>query len=272
MALIVTAAVFITGQRAGASDVLAYSSLVLGALLAGEALRARQALQRALAEEAARAREAATQHRFDQERLALAHELHDVVGHTLVAINVRASAAARRERKGGGADAPTALDEIASASAGALTELRTTLKALRSAQDGPAPLHPFQDLANLADLISGVEDAGLAVHLEVIGVPVALPATVGHAGYRIVQEGLTNVLRHSTAREAHVRVEVGDRAVAVEVVDDGETRPATVPSGGHGLRGMQERAAALGGSCEAGPVNGTGWRVRARIPVGGKES
>jgi signal transduction histidine kinase len=272
MALIVTAAVFITGQRAGASDVLAYSSLVLGALLAGEALRARQALQRALAEEAARAREAATQHRFDQERLALAHELHDVVGHTLVAINVRASAAARRERKGGGADAPTALDEIASASAGALTELRTTLKALRSAQDGPAPLHPFQDLANLADLISGVEDAGLAVHLEVIGVPVALPATVGHAGYRIVQEGLTNVLRHSTAREAHVRVEVGDRAVAVEVVDDGETRPATVPSGGHGLQGMQERAAALGGSCEAGPVNGTGWRVRARIPVGGKES
>jgi signal transduction histidine kinase len=272
MALIVTAAVFITGQRSGPTDVLAYSSLVVGALLAGEALRARQALQRALAEEAAHASEAAAQHRFDQERLALAHELHDVVGHTLVAINVRASAAARRERKSGRPDAPVALEEIASASAGALTELRTTLKALRSAQDGPAPLHPFQDLANLADLISGVEDAGLAVHLEVIGVPVALPATVGHAGYRIVQEGLTNVLRHSTARQARVRVEVGDRAVAVEVVDDGETRPATVPAGGHGLRGMQERAAALGGSCEAGPVNGTGWRVRARIPVGGKES
>jgi signal transduction histidine kinase len=272
MALIVTAAVFITGQTAGPSDVIAYSSLVLGALLAGEALRARQALQRALAEEAAHAREAAAQHRFDSERLALAHELHDVVGHTLVAINVRASAAARRERKGGGGDAPTALDEIASASAGALTELRTTLKALRAAQDGPAPLHPFQDLANLADLISGVQDAGLAVHLEVAGVPVTLPATVGHAGYRIVQEGLTNVLRHSTARQARVRVEVNDRAVVIEVTDDGQTRPATFPAGGHGLRGMQERAAALGGTCEAGPVNGAGWRVQARIPVGGRES
>jgi signal transduction histidine kinase len=275
MALIVPAAVFITGQRSGLADVVAYTSLVLGALFAGEALRARQALQRALAEEAARAREAAAQHRFDQERLALAHELHDVIGHTLVAINVRASAAARRARKGASADGPTALDEIASASAGALTELRTTLKALRAAQDGPAPLHPLQDLANLADLISGVEDAGLSVHLEVAGVPVALPASVGHAGYRIVQEGLTNVLRHSTARQARVRVEVGDRTVVIEVADDGPTRAATFPAGpggGHGLRGMQERAAALGGTCEAGPVNGAGWRVQARIPVGGKGS
>ncbi len=242
MALIVTAAVFITGQRAGPTDVIAYASLVLGALLAGEALRARQALQRALAEEAARAREAAAQHRFDSERLALAHELHDVIGHTLVGINVRASAAARREHKSGHADGPTALDEIASASAGALTELRTTLKALRAAQDGPAPLHPSQDLGNLADLISGVQDAGLAVDLEVTGAPVTLPATVGHAGYRIVQEGLTNVLRHSTARQAQVRVDVGDRAVVIEVTDDGQTRPAT------------SRPAVTGsGACRSGP-------------------
>jgi signal transduction histidine kinase len=267
MALIVTAAVLITGQKSGPTDVIAYSAPVLGALLAGEALRARQALQRALAEEAAHAREAAAQHRFDEERLALAHELHDVIGHTLVAINVRASAAAHRERKGADADAPTALDDIASASAGALTELRTTLKALRAAQDGPAPLHPFQDLANLADLIAGVEGAGLAVHLEVTGVPLDLPATVGHAGYRIVQEGLTNVLRHSTARRARVRVEVSDCAVVIEVVDDGQKRATAFPAGGHGLRGMQERAAALGGTCEAGPVNGTGWKVTARIPV-----
>jgi signal transduction histidine kinase len=96
MALLVTAAIFITGQRAESSDVIAYVSLVLGALLAGEALRARQALARTLAEEAARAREAAARHRFDADRLTLANELHDVVGHTLVAINVRAAAAARR--------------------------------------------------------------------------------------------------------------------------------------------------------------------------------
>ena len=266
MALFVTAAVFITGERAESSDVIAYVSLVLGALLAGEALRARQALARTIAEEAARAREAAARHRFDAERLALANELHDVVGHTLVAINVRAAAAARRARKGG-ADGVTALDEIASASAGALTELRTTLKALRAAQDGPAPLHPVQDLANLASLIAGVEKAGLSVQLEMAGAPAGLPAPVGHAGYRIIQESLTNVLRHSTAHRARVRVEAGDRSLLIEVLDDGQPRPPAVPAGGHGLASMRERAAALGGSCEVGPVNGAGWRVRAEIPV-----
>jgi signal transduction histidine kinase len=269
MALLVGLAVFITGQRTGPADYVAYISLVVGALLAGETLRVR----RALAEEAARAREAAAQHRFDQQRLALAHELHDVIGHTLVAINVRAAAAARRARKGGTSDGSAALDEIAAASAGALNELRTTLKALRAAQDGQAPLHPVQDLANLADLMSGVREAGLSVHLEVAGAPAGLPASVSHAGYRIVQEGLTNVLRHSTARQARVRVEVGDRTVAIELADDGQQRPGALPAGGgQGLQGMRERAAALGGSCEAGPVKGTGWRVRAEIPISGEGS
>jgi signal transduction histidine kinase len=139
MALLVTVAVFVTGQRVEASDVIAFTTPVLGALVAGDALRARQALQRALAEEAVRASEAAARHRFDSEWLALAQELYDVVGHALVAINVRAAAAARRTRKGRPADGLTALDEIASVSAGALAELRTTLKALRAAQGGPAP-------------------------------------------------------------------------------------------------------------------------------------
>jgi signal transduction histidine kinase len=280
MALVVPAAVLLTASRGGPLDVIAYSSLVLGALLAGEALRARQALGRSLADEAARMREAAAQHRFDQERLALAHELHDIIGHTLVAINVRAAAAARRERKAGRAEAPTALEEIASASAGALAELRIALKALRSAPDGPAPLHPVQDMASLGDLVAGVEAAGLAVELKIAGEPAALPASVGHAGYRIVQEALTNVLRHSTARQAQVRVEIDDCAAVIEVTDAGPKRTTAFPAGGHGVQGMQERAAALGGSCEAGMVSGAGWRVRARIPltgqartpVGGKES
>ncbi len=269
MAPAVTAAVLITARTVSPLDFVAYGSLVLGALLAGEALRARQALGRSLAEEAARMREAAAQHRFDQERLALAHELHDIIGHTLVAINVRAAAAARRERKAGGAEAPTALDEIASASAGALAELRTALKALRAARDGPAPLHPVQDMASLGDLVAGVEAAGLAVDLKNAGEPAALPASVGHAGYRIVQEALTNVLRHSTARQAQVRVEIDDCAVVIEVTDDGPKRTTAFPAGGQGVRGMRERAAALGGSCEAGTVNGAGWRVRAHIPLAG---
>lgn len=281
MALLVTGAVLLTGDHHPGPDMFAYTALVLGALTAGDALRARQALQRALAEEALRAGEAAAQHRFDQERLALAHELHDIVGHALVAINVRAAAAARRARKdsapndsareANAADGTVALDEIAAVSAGALTELRTTLKALRAAQDGPAPLHPEQDLAGLPGLIAGVEEAGLSVRLDVAGTPSGLPAPVGHAGYRIIQESLTNVLRHSTARQARVRVTAGDRSVEIEVLDDGQPHgpaasAAALQAGGHGLAGMRERAAALGGSCEAGPVNGTGWRVRAEIP------
>ena len=278
MALLVPVVVVLTGKRDGPIDFVAYTALVLGALLAGEALRARQALQRALAEEAVRASEAAARHRFDSERLALAHELHDIVGHALVAVNVRAAAAARRARKhavatgDGAADGFTALDEIVSVSAGALAELRITLKALRATQDGPAPLHPVQDLGGLTSLIAGVEEAGLSVQLEVTGAPAGLAAPVGHAGYRIIQEGLTNVLRHSTARQARVRVEASDRVVIIEVVDDGQPRASTTPGGGHGLAGMRERAAALGGSCEAGPVNGAGWRVRAEIPVGGTRS
>jgi signal transduction histidine kinase len=269
MALLVTVAVVVTGQRDGPADFVAYVSLVLGALLAGETLRARQALQRALAEEAARASEAAAQHRFDAERLALAHELHDVVGHTLVAINVRAAAAARRARKAGAAGGTAALDEIASVSAQALDELRATLKTLRSVQDGPTPLHPVQDLAGLSSLIAGVEEAGLTVQLEMAGTPADLPPPVGHAGYRIIQEGLTNVLRHSTARQAVVRVEASHRSVLIEVLDEGEARPSAGQAVSHGLAGMRERAAALGGSCEAGPAGGTGWRVRAEIPLAG---
>ncbi|MGH3249512.1 MAG: sensor histidine kinase, partial [Trebonia sp.] len=237
MALLVTVVVVLTGQHDGPVDFVAYTALVLGALLAGEALRARQALHRVLAEEAVRASEAAARHRFDSERLALAHELHDIVGHALVAVNVRAAAARRARRHAapggdGAADGFTALDEIASVSAGALAELRITLRALRAAQDGPAPLHPVQDLGGLAGLIAGVEEAGLSVRLDMTGAPAGLPAPVGHAGYRIIQEGLTNVLRHSTARQARVRVEAGDRAVIIEVADDGQPQAPAAPAGG----------------------------------------
>ena len=276
MALLVAVAVVLTGRRDGPVDFVAYVSLVLGALLAGETLRARQALQRALAEEAVRASEAAAQHRFDAERLALAHELHDVVGHTLVAINVRAAAAARRARKGGAADGTAALDEIASVSAEALDELRATLKTLRSAQDGPTPLHPVQDLAGLSSLIAGVEEAGLTVQLEMAGTPADLPAPVGHAGYRIIQEGLTNVLRHSTARQALVRVEASHRGVLIEVLDEGEARPPAEHTIGHaaatGLRACgsappRSVAAARPGR-PTGPAGGSAPRFPSRGPQG----
>ncbi len=99
-------------------------------------------------------------------------------------------------------------------------------------------------------------------------VPEAMSPAIAHAGYRIVQEGLTNVLRHSTATQARVRIGQDEGALVVEVLDDGQAKAASgTDHGGHGLLGMRERAAALGGTCEAGQVPGGGWRVRARIPI-----
>jgi signal transduction histidine kinase len=270
MAPVVAAGVLITSHQLGGDSVaetVAYLALVLGALVAGDAVRARQELVRVVAAEAERERAALAQHRFDEQRLRYAHELHDVVGHALVAINVRAAAAAHLARREQGASPVAALEEIASTSAEALGELRTALKGLRSDE---VPLRPAEaGLANLGDLIAGVKGAGLTVELDMAAATEAVPAAIGHAGYRIVQEGLTNVLRHSTAKHARVRIGYDEGALLVEVLDQGQARStgAGIVGGGHGLLGMRERAAALGGSCEAGRAPGGGWRVQARIPI-----
>jgi signal transduction histidine kinase len=270
MAPVVAAGVLITSHQLGgdsATETVAYLALVLGALAAGDAVRGRQELVRVVAAEAERERAALAQHRFDEQRLRYAHELHDVVGHALVAINVRAAAAAHLARREQGASPVSALDEIASTSAEALGELRTALKGLRSDESDGVPLRPAEaGLADLGDLIAGVKGAGLTVELDMAAATEAVPPAIGHAGYRIVQEALTNVLRHSTAKHARVRIGRDEGALLVEVLDDGQAVTGT-GGGGHGLLGMHERAAALGGSCEAGRAPGGGWRVRARIPI-----
>src|SRR5712691_4428694 len=275
MAPVVAAGVLVTSHRLGSdsvSETVAYLALVLGALAAGDAVRGRQELVRVLAQEEERERAAAVQHRFDEQRLRYAHELHDIVGHALVAINVRASAATHLARREQPVSPVAALDEIASTSAEALGELRAALKGLRSDDGGDVPLRPpGAALADLGDLIAGVKGAGLAVELDMTAAPAAIPPTIGHAGYRIVQEGLTNVLRHSTAKHASVRIGQDEGALLVEILDNGQTRAATGTGGGHGLLGMRERAAALGGTCEAGQVPDGGWRVRARIPIQGEQ-
>jgi signal transduction histidine kinase len=265
--------VLITSTKGdSAATTVAYVALVLGALVAGDAVRARQDLVRVLAQEDERERAARAQHRFDEQRLRYAHELHDIVGHALVAINVRASAAAHLARREQPVSPVIALDEIASTSAGALGELRAAIKALRSDDGEGVPLRPARAaLADLGDLIAGVKGAGLTVELDMAAAPDAIPPAVGHAGYRIVQEGLTNVLRHSTAAHASVRIGQQGGVLLVEVVDDGQASLASGTGGGHGLLGMRERAAALGGSCEAGQMPGGGWRVRARIPIQGEQ-
>ena len=271
MAPVVAAGVLITSHQLGGDSVaetVAYLALVLGALVAGDAVRARQELVRVVAAEAERERAALAQHRFDEQRLRYAHELHDVVGHALVAINVRAAAAAHLARREQGASPVSALEEIASTAAEALGELRAALKGLRSDDRDAVPLRPAgAGLADLGDLIAGVKGAGLTVELDMAEAAAAVPPAIGHAGYRIVQEGLTNVLRHSTAKHARVRIGQDQGALLVEVLDQGEAVAGT-GGGGHGLLGMRERAAALGGSCEAGRAPGGGWRVRARIPIG----
>jgi signal transduction histidine kinase len=237
-----------------------YLALVLGALAVGDAVRGRRELRRAEAEEI----EAAAQHRLDEQRLELAHELHDTLAHTLVGINVRAGAAAH-SLAANPDDGLAALEEIKVTSAEALAELRSTLRMLRpSASD--APLRPAQSLADLEDLIDRVGGTGLAVGLVFNVDPDSVPRSVGHAAYRIVQEALTNVLRHSNATQATVHVTQTEALLEVEVTDNGRAVSSQTASG-QGLQGMMERAHALGGSCETGVAEDGGWRVRALLPL-----
>jgi signal transduction histidine kinase len=168
----------------------------------------------------------------------------------------------------GGSDS-TPLDEIAATSAEALSELRSTLKSLRAAPTGGAPQHPTQTIQDLADLATSLKGAGLDVDIGIGALPSKLPAVIAHAGYRIVQEGLTNVLRHSSASRATVRIGVDNGMLALEVFDQGPATTEINLSTGHGLQGMKERAVALGGTCDAGALDGNGWQVRALIPLDG---
>jgi signal transduction histidine kinase len=270
IAPIVAAAVASTSHFAWhAGDVIAYPAVVLLALAAGDAVRSRRALGLAVAEEALREREAVAQHRFDQQRLQVANELHDTIAHALVAINVRASAAAH-QRSGVGDEAWAVLDEIKRSSSEALADLRTTLRMLRSAPEGApegAPMQPTQTLGDLAELVERAQGAGMSIGLTLAHIPDQMPSATSHAAYRIVQESLTNVLRHSTAHHADVVIGWDDDMLTVAVTDNGRAHSSRAPGGGHGLRGMAERAAALGGSYVAGPGRNGGWEVRTSLPA-----
>jgi signal transduction histidine kinase len=267
MAPLVTVAVLITskaGLEVGAS--LARLALLLAALAAGDARRGRLALLQARAAETERRREAAAVHRFDEERIRLAHELHDTIAHTLVGINTRAAAAVHLQRRQPN-ESFDALEDIVRSSADALAELRSTLKSVRPAE-GEAPLRPAQSLADLPELVDGVRAAGVQIDLQLDAMPRGIPAAIAHGAYRIVQESLTNVLRHSNAKRATVRVALVEDVLTVEVLDDGHAELGQSMTPGHGLQGMTERAAALGGHFEGGVAPDGGWQVRASLPAG----
>jgi signal transduction histidine kinase len=267
MAPVAAAAVVITSKEGfTAGTTLARLALLLAALAAGDALRGRMALVQARAEETEREREATAIHRFDEERLRLAHELHDTIAHSLVGINTQAAAALHLQRRQPN-ESHDALQDIVSSSADALAELRSTLKIVRPAS-GEAPLRPAQSLGDLPELVDGVRGAGVDIDLELEAVPEDIPAATAHGAYRIVQESLTNILRHSDSKRAAVRVALVDDHLTVEVLDDGHAAPSDSRAPGQGLQGMTERAAALGGHCEAGVSPDGGWRVRATLPAG----
>jgi signal transduction histidine kinase len=241
------------------SLVVRNAALCLLAIAVGDVDRSRrEAMQRLLA-----VREEEARRRLGEERLRLARDVHDVVAHAMVAINVQAGVAAHLVERDA-EQARSALRAIKATSGEALADLRAALGVLREG-DGAAATRPAAGLRDLDELAAGLRAAGVRVELDVADVA-AVPAAVQAASYRIVQEALTNVLRHASATVARVSVTREDGALRVEVLDDGVGVGA--PGGsGNGLRGMRERAAALQGTLESGPADPRGWRVLARLPL-----
>jgi signal transduction histidine kinase len=202
------------------------------------------------------------------ERGRIARELHDVVAHNVSMIVVQAGAAAR-VLHGEQPDVRNALEVIAASGRETVDEMRTLLGVLRS-DDGPAALKPQPGLADLEQLVSGVREAGLPVTLRIEGAPRPLPPTLDLSAFRIVQEALTNTLRHAGPARAEVTVRYEDGLVTLEIADTGhgpDGGPITGRGTGHGLVGMRERAAMLGGELEAARADSGGFTVRARLPA-----
>ena len=237
--------------------------MVAAALFAGIAVANRRAYAASLLDRA----EQDARRRVDEERLRIARELHDVVAHTMATINVQAGVAAHVLSTRPEAAAES-LQAIKAASKEGLRELRAILNVLRQADDAD-PTQPAPGTAQLEALITGARRAGLETAFTVTGDPVRLPAAVDLAAYRIVQESLTNAIRHAGPATAAVSLSYREDELQIEVTDTGQGPPAGATSAGHGLAGMRERAAAVGGTLQAGPGPGPGggYRVAAWLPL-----
>jgi signal transduction histidine kinase len=255
-------------------------SLILIAVI-GNAMQARDRIRRMQAEHAA-----ATRRALDEERALIASELHDVVTHNVSVMIVQAGAA-RQVLAADPAEATAALLAVESSGRAAMTELRHLLGLLSPAGTAAGPagaapegaeagqdLSPQPGLGQLQPLIGRLATAGLPVELKVGGAPRALPPGLDLAAYRVVQEALTNVLKHAGKPGTTVRLDYAEAGLVVEVADAGRPMPAAapapgaVPGSGRGLLGLRERIALYGGELDAGPRPGGGWLVRARLPIG----
>lgn len=199
-----------------------------------------------------------------RERGAIARELHDIVAHsvTVMLIGVRG---ARDVLETEPQVAARTLEQVETSAEQSLAELRRILVLLRERH--PAETRPQPSLADLDELVAGYRSAGLPVRLEIAGEPLDLPSGVELSAYRIIEEALTNALKHAGATRVTVRLDYGGTELEVRVHDDGTGTGEPGP-GGHGLVGMRERVAVLGGELEAGRAPGGGFRVAARLPIG----
>jgi signal transduction histidine kinase len=253
------------------ADVARILAPILVAAALGDASRNRRAFveeaqQRLLAAEATREEE--TRRRVDEERLRIARDLHDITAHSLSLIAVQSGVAAH-VLDSDPEEARRSLLAIRETARSALHELRGLLGVLRGAGDGPAPLAPAPSLARLPELTDPLRDAGFTLTVDHDGDLAGLPAFVDATAFRIIQEALTNVLRHASPCPVSVSVKRSPTALAVVVTDDGPALPIgeSATGQGHGIPGMRERAAAVGGTVEAGPTASGGWRVSALLPL-----
>jgi signal transduction histidine kinase len=267
--LIVAAVVIsIRNQPSGSTDDTVFVTIILLCAWAGgfalsrklaEVQRAEERATALAAEQTKLAEEAA-----EAERSRIARELHDVVAHHVSVMTVQAGAVRRllkpeqeRERE--------ALISVEETGRKALTEMRRLLGVLKE-EAAPAPLAPQPGMRTLDALLDQVREAGLPVELSTEGTPVELAPGVDLSAYRIIQEALTNALKHAGPARAWVVVRYGERDLELAIENDG--RNDGDESRGHGLVGMKERVAVYGGELESGPRPGGGFAVRARLPIG----
>ena len=250
------------------SDIVGAAVFYAGAWFAGRALATRAERIRILrvrVAEAERDRAIAAERAAAEERARIASELHDVVAHSVSVMVVQSSGVRRllREDQHRERDALLSVEQIGRQ---ALTEMRRMLGVMRPGEEAPAALAPQPGLQHLDNLIAQVVEAGLPVTLRVEGERTPLPPGVDLSAYRIVQEGLTNALKHAPGSHAEVIIRFLENRVDLEIADDG--REVTVEDGlGQGLVGMRERVALYGGTLEAGPREGGGYVLRAELPV-----
>jgi signal transduction histidine kinase len=262
-------AVIVRNDPEGAVGDFFFVAVILTATwIAAFALRRKLAQAEAAEERAGRLereREERAREAVADERARIARELHDVVAHGVSVMTVQAGAVRRllrpeqeRERE--------ALEVIEQTGREALAEMRRMVGVMKRPEEGPV-LAPQPSLEHVGKLVEQAREAGLRVELTVEGEPVPLPAGVELSAYRIVQEGLTNTLKHAHATSVDVLVRYGREVVELVVSDDGRGS-RNGDGGGHGLVGMRERVAVYGGQIEAGPKDGGGYELRARLPVG----